>query len=255
MVEVALWLQAVLHRDLQHAPKLLALQQLLQQCGIGNLKEEQQVDEEPEHDTSLPTSHRVLVFAQFKRLLDLVENDVIKPMGASYLRLDGRHGPRQQPAPMVQHNDTIWSLLVHCEAPEGADTGTVITHIEVPNRCSSYRVHIANAIVSAQMLVQNALLMVIVCSVEASQRFGIVQQFNLDPSISVMLLTTSVGGLGLNLTAADTVIFLEHDWNPMKDLQVSSLGPLPSLCKQTIFRPQARVWFTTLLHHWPASLQ
>lgn len=58
-------------------------------------------------------------------------------------------------------------------------------------------------------------------SVEASQRFGIVQQFNQDPSISVMLLTTSVGGLGLNLTAADTVIFLEHDWNPMKDLQVS----------------------------------
>ncbi len=35
-----------------------------------------------------------------------------------------------------------------------------------------------------------------------------------------MLLTTHVGGLGLNLTAADTVIFLEHDYNPMKDLQV-----------------------------------
>jgi TATA-binding protein-associated factor len=28
-----------------------------------------------------------------------------------------------------------------------------------------------------------------------------------------------VGGLGLNLTSADTVVFLEHDWNPMKDLQ------------------------------------
>lgn len=60
------------------------------------------------------------------------------------------------------------------------------------------------------------------CSVEPSQRFGIVQQFNQDPSISVMLLTTSVGGLGLNLTAADTVIFMEHDWNPMKDLQVKN---------------------------------
>ena len=47
------------------------------------------------------------------------------------------------------------------------------------------------------------------------------QRFNEDSSISVMLLTTSVGGLGLNLTSADTVIFLEHDWNPMKDLQVS----------------------------------
>lgn len=47
-----------------------------------------------------------------------------------------------------------------------------------------------------------------------------VQRFNADPTIDVMLLTTAVGGLGLNLTAADTVIFLEHDWNPMKDLQV-----------------------------------
>lgn len=31
-------------------------------------------------------------------------------------------------------------------------------------------------------------------------------------------MTTSVGGLGLNLTGADTVIFMEHDWNPMKDM-------------------------------------
>jgi len=28
-----------------------------------------------------------------------------------------------------------------------------------------------------------------------------------------------VGGLGLTLTGADTVIFLEHDWNPQADLQ------------------------------------
>lgn len=45
-------------------------------------------------------------------------------------------------------------------------------------------------------------------------------RFNNDPSIDVLLLTTHVGGLGLNLTGADTVIFFEHDWNPMKDLQV-----------------------------------
>lgn len=51
------------------------------------------------------------------------------------------------------------------------------------------------------------------------QRYEIVEQFNNDPSIKVMVMTTSVGGLGLNLTGADTVIFMEHDWNPMKDLQ------------------------------------
>lgn len=33
------------------------------------------------------------------------------------------------------------------------------------------------------------------------------------------LYRLQVGGLGLNLTGADTVIFVEHDWNPMKDLQ------------------------------------
>jgi len=47
------------------------------------------------------------------------------------------------------------------------------------------------------------------------------RRFNNDPSIDVLLLTTRVGGLGLNLTGADTVVFCEHDWNPMKDLQVN----------------------------------
>ena len=42
--------------------------------------------------------------------------------------------------------------------------------------------------------------------------------------MDVLLLTTHVGGLGLNLTGADTVIFFEHDWNPMKDLQVRREG-------------------------------
>lgn len=56
-------------------------------------------------------------------------------------------------------------------------------------------------------------------SVEASRRQAIVNKFNSDPSIDVLLLTTSVGGLGLNLTGADTVIFVEHDWNPQKDIQ------------------------------------
>lgn len=55
--------------------------------------------------------------------------------------------------------------------------------------------------------------------VEANKRQNIVNQFNTDPSYDVLLLTTSVGGLGLNLTGADTVIFVEHDWNPQRDMQ------------------------------------
>ncbi|WVW85765.1 hypothetical protein I302_107803 [Kwoniella bestiolae CBS 10118] len=56
-------------------------------------------------------------------------------------------------------------------------------------------------------------------STDPKKRHAIVQTFNNDPRIDVLLLTTSVGGLGLNLTGADTVIFVDHDWNPMKDLQ------------------------------------
>ena len=59
-------------------------------------------------------------------------------------------------------------------------------------------------------------------------------RFNNDPSIDMLLLTTHVGGLGLNLTGADTVIFVEHDWNPMKDLQVGSKlthGTVPFTCR------------------------
>ncbi|KAF1360836.1 hypothetical protein EJ07DRAFT_176921 [Lizonia empirigonia] len=56
-------------------------------------------------------------------------------------------------------------------------------------------------------------------TVPAEKRQDIVNKFNSDPSYDALLLTTSVGGLGLNLTGADTVIFVEHDWNPQKDIQ------------------------------------
>lgn len=55
--------------------------------------------------------------------------------------------------------------------------------------------------------------------VPTEKRGAVVDSFNGDDSVKILLLTTRIGGLGLNLTGADTVIFLEHDWNPHADLQ------------------------------------
>lgn len=130
--------------DVAHAPKLMALRDLLQDCGIGA---DSSGGGELATATESVSQHRALIFCQMKEMLDIVQNDVLGKLlpSVQFLRLDG--------------------------------------------------------------------------SVEATKRQDIVNKFNTDPSYDVLLLTTSVGGLGLNLTGADTVIFVEHDWNPQKDIQ------------------------------------
>ncbi|KAH9934987.1 SNF2 chromatin remodeling protein [Fomitopsis serialis] len=139
--------------DIHNAPKLLALKQLLVDCGIGvgssvsgEIAKSELADAEPTTSGAF-SQHRVLIFCQMKQMLDIIEKDLFKPHmpSVTYMRLDG--------------------------------------------------------------------------NTDANKRHAVVQTFNSDPSIDCLLLTTHVGGLGLTLTGADTVIFVEHDWNPMKDLQ------------------------------------
>uniref|UniRef100_A0A0N4ZLV3 DNA repair and recombination protein RAD54-like n=1 Tax=Parastrongyloides trichosuri TaxID=131310 RepID=A0A0N4ZLV3_PARTI len=51
------------------------------------------------------------------------------------------------------------------------------------------------------------------------QRQQLVQKFNSDQSIFLFLLTTKVGGLGVNLTGANRLIIYDPDWNPCTDVQ------------------------------------
>ncbi|CAG8498707.1 16172_t:CDS:10, partial [Acaulospora morrowiae] len=46
-----------------------------------------------------------------------------------------------------------------------------------------------------------------------------IQEFNTNPEIKLFILSTRAGGLGINLTGADTVIIYDSDWNPQMDLQ------------------------------------
>jgi TATA-binding protein-associated factor len=116
---------------------------LLLDCGIGN-----------EKDTLSDAvgQHRVLVFAQLKSVLDLVENDLFKRLmpTVTYLRMDG--------AASSAERFQVWK---------------------------------SPSIIKASL----------------TPLMQIVRRFNEDPTIDVLLLTTHVGGLGLNLTGADTVKF------------------------------------------------
>nr|CCC91516.1 putative DNA excision repair protein [Trypanosoma congolense IL3000] len=51
------------------------------------------------------------------------------------------------------------------------------------------------------------------------RRQELVDRFNEDDSIVVALLTTRVGGVGVNLIGADRVVIFDPDWNPVTDEQ------------------------------------
>ncbi|KAJ2828045.1 TATA-binding protein-associated factor mot1, partial [Coemansia furcata] len=130
------------------APKLQALKDLLNQCGIGlQAAQEGKCDLLDDTLDAVSASHRVLIFCQHREMIERIEQDLFTRHmpGVTYMRVDG--------------------------------------------------------------------------TVEARRRQEIVTRFNSDPSIDCLLLTTHVGGLGLNLTGADTVIFVEHDYNPAMDMQ------------------------------------
>uniref|UniRef100_A0A8C3CAQ2 Chromodomain-helicase-DNA-binding protein 1-like n=1 Tax=Cairina moschata TaxID=8855 RepID=A0A8C3CAQ2_CAIMO len=55
-------------------------------------------------------------------------------------------------------------------------------------------------------------------SVRGEERHLAIKNFGQQP-IFVFLLSTRAGGVGMNLTAADTVIFADSDFNPQNDLQ------------------------------------
>lgn len=139
--------------DIKHSAKIAALRQLLLDCGIGTADVGRVAGAKSEAAGTADAienvvgQHRCLVFAQSKRMLDVIARDLLRAHlpSVTYLRLDG--------------------------------------------------------------------------SVPPAKRHAVVDAFNGDPSVDLLLLTTSVGGLGLTLTGADTVIFMEHDWNPSKDLQ------------------------------------
>ncbi|OMJ18413.1 putative DNA helicase INO80 [Smittium culicis] len=74
-------------------------------------------------------------------------------------------------------------------------------------------------------------------SSKISDRRNMVMDWQTRPEIFIFLLSTRAGGLGINLTAADTVIFYDSDWNPTVDQQAMDRAHRLGQTKQvTVYR-------------------
>ena len=56
-------------------------------------------------------------------------------------------------------------------------------------------------------------------STPVEDRLELIDEFNADYDLKVFLVSTKAGGLGINLTSADTVIIHDIDTNPYNDKQ------------------------------------
>lgn len=143
----------------------------------------------PKHSTA---RHRCLVFATHRATLDIIEQCVLKRMFPTvpYARLDGTI-PAAQRAVIAERFNSQPSLgFMSCSAETTGPAGAV-----------------------GGMATRGS-----VSGSGIGQRIGS-SAYSDSHELRMLLATTGACGTGLTLTAADTVIFVEHDWNPFVDLQ------------------------------------
>jgi len=148
-----------------------------------------------------PSIHRCLIFAQHKATLDLVESCVLQRYFPSinYERLDGDTNAHKRSIVAKAFNDQQLNLM----GSEVELEQNVVTFSENIKNLQADKIHkLSTAFPKISQSTKETK-----CCVDNQK------------DIRLLLMTTRSCGLGLNLTAADTVIFVENDWNPCVDQQ------------------------------------
>ncbi|CAO1638501.1 unnamed protein product [Sympodiomycopsis kandeliae] len=161
-------------------------------------------------------NHPALIFNPSNSSHKAIQDKLTKSGGS--LR-DISHAPKLETLMQLLHSCGIGASVSSVETDGGLDSDGAVSQHRVLIFCQMKQMMDIIEKDLFQVHMPSISYMRLDGSVPSEKRHGIVQTFNSDPSIDVLLLTTQVGGLGLTLTGADTVIFVEHDWNPMKDLQ------------------------------------
>ena len=76
-------------------------------------------------------------------------------------------------------------------------------------------------IIKEDLLLTNGKFCYLDGSMSTEDRNDVIYKFNTDSSIPVLLASIKAGGIGINLTGADTVIHYDLSWNPAVEAQAS----------------------------------
>ena len=125
---------------------------------------------------------RVLIFTQFVMVMDIMEQ---------YLRIRGHRSVYNFNSKLPLSRESQGFEKIYGEKKE-------IMHHPLVVNCRFFRLD---------------------GSTPVQERQSLIDGFNEDPAIFVFVLSTRAGGLGINLTAANTVILHDLDFNPYNDKQ------------------------------------
>ena len=91
-------------------------------------------------------------------------------------------------------------------------------------------------------------------SCNIADRRDMVHEFQTNHKIFAFLLSTRAGGLGVTLTAADTVIFYDNDWNPTMDAQATDrahrIGQTKEVSKIYIYSHKISFFYRYMYIDW-----
>lgn len=165
--------------------------------------------------------HKCLIFTQMSKMLDILE--VFLNLHAhTYVRLDGSTGH-----PFCQH--------IISSHPINA---THLTNIPYRHTISTHPIYYLLLVPSLHppltLLYHSKWLIHSLIQFHSisfylyvkwpqitgvDKRQKLMDRFNSDAKLFCFILSTRSGGLGINLTGADVVIFYDSDWNPAMDAQ------------------------------------
>merc|ERR1711869_191140 len=168
-------------------------------------------------ETSLPNKKEIILYADMSPLQKKVNQQLVdKTLKEAMQKVNRTSGGGV--ADIGNLSNMLMQMRKNCNHPDlivGPFDGstTFPEPEELIEQCGKFR------LMDRILTVQGHRVCRIDGGVPWQERQAAIEDFNNDPDVQYFLLSPRAGGLGINLTAADTVIIYDSDWNPHQDMQ------------------------------------